>query len=277
LDYTFFYETKANLSNEQLKQLARGGVRRLQPGIESLNSNVLKLMRKGTTGINNVRVLKWGRYYNIRMYWNVLLGFPGERAEDYDQQITTMRLIPHLQPPEGAAPIWLERFSPNYTRQAELGITNVRPERAYAYVYPEIVDLYRAAYFFTYESMSALPTSSWEQVVEYVKFWQEQWTKGNPPFLVYQRGAGRLTITDGRQPGAPRISSFDELSALIYEFCTPTARGMGQIAEYLRAGLSLDVDQAMVRSSLDEFQRLGLVLEEDNRYLGLAIPINPNW
>ena len=35
-DYQFFYEVKANLTHEQIRTLYRGGVRSIQPGIETL-------------------------------------------------------------------------------------------------------------------------------------------------------------------------------------------------------------------------------------------------
>src|SRR5205807_8166536 len=43
-----FYEVKANLTRKQVQMLQRAGVRRIQPGIESLSDHVLQLMRKGT-------------------------------------------------------------------------------------------------------------------------------------------------------------------------------------------------------------------------------------
>ena len=54
------------------------GVHRIQPGIESLSNNVLKLMRKGTTGIRNIQLLKWCKQYKIAVDWNILYGFPGK-------------------------------------------------------------------------------------------------------------------------------------------------------------------------------------------------------
>jgi ribosomal peptide maturation radical SAM protein 1 len=277
IDYTFFYETKANLSSEQLKQLAQGGVRHLQPGIESLNTNILKIMRKGTTGINNVRALKWGLYYGIFMHWNILLGFPGESGEDYDQQIATMRLISHLQPPSSIGPIWLERFSPFFSEREKLGMTNVRPEPAYRYVYPEFLDLDRIAYFFSYDAKGVVPASYYDEMTDHVKAWQEQWSRAQPPFLVYQKGTGRLTVTDARQPGPSRILSFGELSASIYEYCVPVARGFSQITEYLNREMALDVDEETVQGSLDEFHSHGLMLKENETHLSLALPVNSNW
>ena len=54
-DYEFFYEVKANLGREQLKLMAQAGVTSLQPGIESLSSHVLGLMRKGVGAAQNVQ------------------------------------------------------------------------------------------------------------------------------------------------------------------------------------------------------------------------------
>jgi len=276
-DYTFFYETKANLSHDQLRQLDRGGIRHLQPGIESLNTHILQLMQKGITGIRNVCLLKWGRYYGIHMHWNVLLGFPGERIEDYEQQLATMRLIPHLQPPESMGRIWLERFSPNYTRREELGFINVRPEPTYAHVYPDALDLDRIAYFFAYEATDVVPMPAHLEMTSHIESWKQAWSSAAPPFLLYQRGASRLTITDGRQPGAPRIFSFGELAALVYEYCTPAPCTPGQIVHSLDQTPGLEVDQTAVRGVLDEFESLGLMLVENQHYLSLALPVNPNW
>jgi ribosomal peptide maturation radical SAM protein 1 len=276
-DYTFFYETKANLSHEQLKQLAKGGVWHLQPGIESLSTEILRLMRKGTTGIQNVRLLKWGRYYGTSIHWNILLGFPGERLEHYHQQFATMRLIPHLQPPESVGRIWLERFSPHYTERDSFGIKDVRPEPAYSYVYPTTLEKDRIAYFFAYDASETVPMSAHEEMLSYVADWQEEWKSDNPPFLAYQRGAGRLTVTDGRQSGRPQILRFDEFSALVYECCTPTAHSVARIVRALREDKGLDVDEDRVRQALDEFTVSGLMLEENGVYLSLAVPVNPNW
>lgn len=276
-DYTFFYEVKANLTQEQLKALARGGVRHLQPGIESLSTPVLRLMRKGTTGIQNVRLLKWGQYYGIRVSWNVLYGFPGETAEDYARQLATMRLIPHLQPPAVISRIWLERNSPYYTAAAEMGMVNVRPEEAYRHVYPDLLDRHEIAYFFDYAAPETLPNEAHEEEACHVGRWQDAWKTARPPFLGYQRGAGCLTMIDGRQPDAPQVHLFDEHPALVYEFCGPTYHGAAQILTHLRDERGVDTDLAAVQRDLDGFVARGLMLEENGHYLSLAVPSNPNW
>jgi hypothetical protein len=54
-----FYEVKANLTREHLRLMSRAGVTLCQPGLESLSSHVLHLMRKGVRAAQNVNVL-WG-------------------------------------------------------------------------------------------------------------------------------------------------------------------------------------------------------------------------
>jgi ribosomal peptide maturation radical SAM protein 1 len=76
LGLDIFYEVKANLSRRQLRLLQEAGVKRIQPGIESLSDHILQLMRKGTTGLQNIQLLKWCRDYGIHADWNLLYGFP---------------------------------------------------------------------------------------------------------------------------------------------------------------------------------------------------------
>jgi len=131
-----FFETKANLSRAQVQALAAADVRILQPGIESLSSRVLQLMRKGCTLLQNVRLLKWCAEFGVFPIWNLLYGFPGEEAADYDQMAAVVPLVTHLQPPKKALAIELDRFSPYFTASQEFGIVNVRPPEILSLLYP---------------------------------------------------------------------------------------------------------------------------------------------
>jgi len=278
MDYAFFWAVKANLTREQLQAMGQSGVRRLQPGIESLSTHVLRLMRKGATAIQNVCFLKWALYYGMSVAWNALLGFPGEQPEDYDRQLAIMRLIPHLEPPGSCTRIFLERFSPNYAQSAELGIFNVRAERAYTAIYPCELDVDRIAYFFDYDAPGALPDATHEPLREYLRWWQGAWKQPRRPYLAYLRGAGRLTVLDGRRAavGRPAVHVFDEPAALVYEYCSSTDHPVGPVLAHVREQ-GLAIDEARVRALLGEFTARGLMLEEDGHYLSLALPTNPNW
>ncbi len=110
--FEFFYELKADVSREQIRRLRAAGITRVQPGIESLNSRVLGLMRKGTRAHHNLNLLRWCAYYGIDVAWNLLYGFPANAPRTTTSRRRCSRPSPHLQPPGGVARIHIERFSP---------------------------------------------------------------------------------------------------------------------------------------------------------------------
>ena len=273
LDYSFFYEVKANLNRKQIQQLYRGGVRRVQPGIESLSTAVLKLMRKGTSVLHNVRCLKWCRYYGIGVNWNLLWGFPGETEADYARELDVLRLISHLEPPLGSGRIWLERFSPNYFDDA-FPVSNMRPEASYEYVYPPAVDLAKAAYFFDYEMGSTLPPSAHTKTHEVVTEWRRSWNSPERHSLTYRRTGNGLLLDRNHGPDDQGTVAVTGENAILYERCTETMR----TPEELSAELGSDeFPGGEVRAALDAFCRAGLMIGENDNYLGLALPSNPNW
>ena len=79
----------------------------MQPGIESLIDDVLKLMRKGVSALHNVQLLKWCKEIGVKPHWNVLWGFPGEPAAEYERLARVVPWLRHLPPPRGFGPIRL--------------------------------------------------------------------------------------------------------------------------------------------------------------------------
>jgi ribosomal peptide maturation radical SAM protein 1 len=273
-DYQIFYEVKANLRRDQLRTLARGGVNVIQPGIESLSTHVLDLMRKGSTMLLNVRLLKWAHYYGIKVAWNLLTGFPGETREDYEQQARLMPLLFHLPPPTGGGPIWLERFSPYFTDDS-FPVSDVAPWAAYRFVYPDDrLDVRKIAYFFTYTMDDTVPPECLDGVHRALGLWQERW-KGaarQRPVLVYQRAPDWIQIVDRRDPDEPRVHAFQGLEAAAYEACGDTYHSAAKVAATVGAN-----GDGAVEEALERFCDLGLMVSEDGRYLSLALPVNANW
>jgi ribosomal peptide maturation radical SAM protein 1 len=272
LDYQFFYEIKANLTREQVLKLQRGGVRWVQPGIESLSTRVLRLMRKGATMLQNVRLLKWCRYYRIRVSWNLLWGFPGETADDYEQELEVLRLIPHLEPPAGCGRVWLERFSPFFQNREQFGIHDVRAESSYAHAYPAGIDLEKIAYFFEYVADDTLPNEAHRATAEWVDTWRARWQAPNPPLLAYRRVGGAMFVDEQRGDRRGTQTLWGPV-ADAYEYCCETMRSSREVYEHLDGRFAVDE----VKRALDALCEDGLMLKEDDTYLGLALPENPNY
>lgn len=270
--YTFFYEAKANLTREQLATLVRGGVRRMTVGIESLDTRLLQLMRKGVTGIQNVRLLRWAAALGLQVSWHLLVGFPGECPEDYARQLATVRLIPHLPPPAALVRIRLDRFSPYFADPGRWGLADVRPDRAYGGVYPGELDLRRIAYSFEYDAPATVPSAAHTPLHEHVRWWQGAHRDGPPPSLTYVGEGTRLLIRDARRPDRPPVHhALEGVAALAYESCSATDHAAARVLEHVRAR-GMPADLASVETGLETLTAQGLMLAERGRYLSLALP-----
>jgi len=278
VDYEFFYEVKANLKREQLRVLRGGGVRRVQPGIESLSTHILALMNKGATMLQNVRFMKWARYYDIRVNWNLLSGFPGETIDDYARQMVILNRIAHLEPPSGLSKIWLERFSPYFTRRDQFPISAIRPERSYEFVYPGAVDLQKVAYFFDYDMADVAPAEALFDTEDLIIAWRARWSDpATRPTLTYRKLPGGLLVEDRR--GSEDMVSYALGGVLghVYERCSDTARSLGQLAGDIASLTGERPDEEDLQGALETLSDTGLMIGEDGLYLSLALPSNQNW
>jgi ribosomal peptide maturation radical SAM protein 1 len=275
-DYRIFYEVKANLTAAQLRVMARAGINSIQPGIESLSTHVLQLMRKGITMLRNVRLLKWAYYHGMQISWNILTGFPGETAEDYVQQLQVIAALRHLPPPSGCGPVWLERFSP-YFFDRSFPVRDIRPLRSYAFIYPENdLDLREIAYFFEYRMDAPLPVEQHRALAAEVDRWIAAWERRPRPLLVYQRAPDWIQIVD-RRGAEPAVHAFHDAAAEVYELCSESERTPDAIAQLLVHAHGGSPTPAELDAILRRFCELGLMLEEDRKFLSIALPVNSNW
>ncbi|MGO9782145.1 MAG: RiPP maturation radical SAM C-methyltransferase [Streptosporangiaceae bacterium] len=266
--YEIFYEVKSGLRRSQLRMLAQAGVTYIQPGIESLSSNVLRLMRKGVRAIQNVNLLRWAQYYGIRADWNIIWGFPGETEQDYEEQAEAIPHLYHLQAPVATSRIWLERFSPLFTEQEPSRFRHRSPERSYRYVYPGDIDLTRIAYFFDYELDDALPDRAYAGLRRAAAGWSQAWQAGPRPTLMYWSAPHFVQIHDGRRSEEGGTFTFEGTLADLYLACTDRPR----TATAVRQELGLQLPPEDVQEVFGEFQRRGLMFLDGPLALALALP-----
>ena len=266
--YEIFYEVKASLRRDQLRLMAQAGVTHIQPGIESLSSNVLRLMRKGVRAIQNVNLLRWAQYYDIGVDWNLLWGFPGETEQDYSEQATVIPQLFHLPPPSGVSRIWLERFSPLFTEHDEFRLRHRTPERSYQYVYPSDVDLERVAYFFDYDLDGGWPDGTYAAARRAAADWSGAWRADHPPVLKYWSAPHFVQIYDERQYGHGGTYTFEDTLADLYLACVdrPTT------AAAVRQELNLPLPVEAVQEIFAEFHARGLMFLDEKFVLALAVP-----
>lgn len=266
--YRFFYEIKSNVSREDLRLMRLAGVRAVQPGIESLSSPVLRLMRKGVTASQNVNLLRWARYYGLQVSWNVLWGFPDERHEYYAAQAALFQQLVHLEPPTGAGPVWLERFSPLFNERDKFKAAHVAPEASYAYVYPREIDLERIAYFFDFRLENTIENDYFGGIAGHTERWQKLWEAETKPRLEFFRSGDFIQIDDRRAPDRPITHSFEGAVTELYVAMSERPRKI----DAARKDLNLPFEVSELQAVLDELCRRGLMMEDEGAYLSLALP-----
>jgi len=263
---SLFYEIKSNLKRDQVELLRDAGVLALQPGIESLNSHVLQLMRKGVTAIQNVQLLRLCREYGIEIAWNLLYGFPGETSEDYADTARTISSILHLKPPGVVAPIRLDRFSPNYDQAEHFGLVTIQPFSMYTHLYPVNPEsLANLAYFFEYRYADGRdPTLYMQPVLDQVS----EWKRNQSGDLTKHYGdEPELMLVDTRVSGAPLHYPLNGMQREIYDFCDEI-QSRSSITDFATAR---GAEPASMDPFLQQLVDSRLMLREGNQYLGLAV------
>ncbi|WP_176936845.1 RiPP maturation radical SAM C-methyltransferase [Bradyrhizobium brasilense] len=263
--YNIFYEVKSGLPPDRLKELRAAGAVRIQPGIESLSTRVLSLMSKGVSAIANVNLLRWCIILDIDVSWNLIWGFPGERDEDYVEQAALIPHLFHLPPPLSGSRIWLERFSPLFRRRTEQQ-RPLMPEASLRHVYPDNVDLNRAAYFFEYDFESDVRPETYQHVGALAFAWHRAHSEGDRPTLEYRYSDNFLQIDDRRHLGSDGTFTFEDAFARLYIGMTHSPRTI----EQLRAASTLD--DRDFDTAIEQFCAQGLAMRDGSHLLALALP-----
>jgi ribosomal peptide maturation radical SAM protein 1 len=275
MDLQLFYEVKANLRKEQISALSRAGITEIQPGIESLSSNVLRLMRKGIKALQNVQLLKWCKEFRVTPQWNILWGFPQETAEDYSASEAIARLISHLYPPASVGEIRLDRFSPNFDEAVARGFHDVVPYPAYSFIYADLTEKARAnlAYYFTFShGQTNQFTSEKMSFRKSVVLWKREHASSD---LFYVDKGELILVWDFRSCAINPLTVLRGEVADVMRACDGIMSER-QLGAMLASKRGVAVSPELIAEILTLTQSLcdkGFMLRESNSYLALPIAL----
>jgi ribosomal peptide maturation radical SAM protein 1 len=279
---TLFYEVKADLSEADIQRLAQARVTFVQPGIEALATATLKLMRKGTTAFQNLRLLKHCVTHEVFPTWNLLVGFPGEKEEVYQKYIQDFPKLAHLPPPTGAISIRFDRYSPYFTRAAEYGL-DLAPFAFYELVYPWSKEsLQSLAYYF--EDQNPQPdyrvlANKWlgkmrAQVEQWKRAWLPRgetqmvwgkWYHPNLPKLLFKQQGDETLIHDSRSGKLVRYQ-IRETTKQILQYLDQSHKKADLLKQFNH------LSPAEIEQEIAFLQDRGLLFEDDERFMSLVLP-----
>jgi len=260
--YDIFYETKANLRRDHMQSFFDAGVRSIQPGIESLNDEVLHLLAKGNRTWMNLQLLKWASELAMDISWVFLVDVPGQCDAWYIEMLTWLPLVIHLPPPSFALPIQFMRFSPYHRDAATYGFDLV-PEPAYAQVYPLVdEEMQQLAYQFVDRSASPNDGIGQQLLLAWLGVWREEHREGTRPLLEMRRDGDAIDIVDTRSCRVADHHRLEGDAAQLYAACDEAVD-----RDALRARLGIGRFEEIV----DRLRADKILLERSGRLLALAV------
>ena len=261
LNVTLFCETKANLNQKQIAGLYEAGVRMIQPGVESLSSHALKLMNKGVTALQNIRLLRLCREYGIFARWHLLIGFVGENEADYDDQIKLFDKLYHLTPPLSVAKIRLDRFSPYFNNPEQEGIKITGGLKTYQFLYRE-QELSKFEGLFSYFEYDYLADHIWSKKIDQLEAAVAKWEESIAHVELFMNDQKVYKVENN-------ILYVEEITVLEKEILSLTSNviSSGKLIEKLSVNyLESEID-ATLMAMIDK----GWLVEEKKSYLRIVL------
>lgn len=270
----FFSEIKANITEKDVASLAEIGFIQLQPGLESLNDEVLKIMNKGCRAIRQIETLKSCRTYNIQVAWNLLCGFPGEKDEYFAEMAEILPKLMHLPAPNQFIHITYQRYG-EYTENQEKYGLRLRPARSYDFAFADRDFINRSAYIFEPIDEKELPLywnvrnkgEGYRKMRDIVDQWTDE--RMNLQRLDMDDNGKGIDIYDMRDIAKHTVYHLDGLRAELYR----ATRAVRQ-EDALLAELSPEYREAEVRDALAWLCEENLTVHIGHEYLALAVDMN---
>ena len=270
----FFTEIKSNLSEDEIAALAEVNFVHLQPGIESLQDDMLRLMNKGCRAIKQIETLKFYRTYNMTLSWNVLCGFPGEREEYMSQIVELMPLLMHFESPNQIVHIVYHRYG-EYTDNPERYGLSIVPPRVCDFVFPDKDFIERTTYFFEPTDKAALEKyygcqrmgTAYAEAKKIIDTWLNE--RDNPQRLDMYDSGNEINIFDMRNVAVHSAYKLVGLQAELYRACRRVQSEKSLTKKFP------DVSAEKIRDELANFCADKIMINIGHEYLALAVDANP--
>lgn len=197
--FKIYYEQRTTTSLAKVMMLKKAGLNYICAGIEALSSDLLQIMGKGIRAWQNIVYLRYLRSVEMETYWYLLWGFPGDNIEAYEETVSIIPCLYHLEPPKAFFHVGLDRFSPYYENASEYGIKKIVPAKSYYACFPEYADIEKLAYHFEgqYESAGYNSPKVIEDMIKEFKIWNKKWAD-DIPVLRLEKEGGEYFVKDTR-------------------------------------------------------------------------------
>jgi hypothetical protein len=273
-DFLLFGEIRATTPRHILADMRMAGMKEVQIGIEALSTRLLRKLNKGTTTIQNIEIMKHCEALGISNASNLILYFPGSDQGDVDETLRNLEFTLPFRPLKMVY-FWLGLGSPVWRHPENFGIKAVFNHRNYAGIFPR--EIFESLQFTiqSYRGGLVRQRKLWAPVKKKLKAWKNTYDELNRGsrhgnILSFRDGRDFLIIHQKRTQGGHLTHRLEGTSRGIYLFCQEH-RSLKRILERFTA-VGSDKVVPFLRMMVDK----KLMFEENNKYLSLAVPADPD-
>ena len=273
-DFRLFGEIRATIPEEDLQTMKDAGMQDVQIGIEALSTRLLKKLKKGTTAIQNIEIMKHCEMLGIHNASNLIVYFPGSDPDDVAETLRNLEFAYPFRPLR-LVHFWLGLGSAVWQEPEAFGIKAIFNHPNYRSLFPP--DVVRSMRFIiqAYRGDLGYQKRLWAPVKTKLKAWKKTYAKlhqgeNHENILTYRDGRYFLIIRQKRLAGEPMTHRLEGTSRSIYLFCQKH-RTIKRIVNRFPS-TPADRIEAFLKMMTDK----KLMFSEDDRYLSLAVPERPH-
>jgi len=270
-DLRMFSEIRATTTRSELDLMAQAGMQEVQIGIEALSTSLLAKLRKGTTAIQNLEIMRDCETLGLANYSNLILHFPGSDEQDVTE---TLRSLDFALPyrPLKAVGFWLGLGSPTWQQPELYGIKAVYNHPNWGCLFPRKILASMKFMIQAYRGDLGYQRKIWRPVEVKINAWQKNYSDLNrvlpgSPALELRDGRDFLIIRQRRVNAESISHRLVGTSRRIYLFCQHH-RSIKRIRHQFPT-----FAEDKILAFLKMMVHKKLMFEEKDKYLSLAIPV----
>lgn len=264
-DFEIFMELRAGVfERKDFPILRKAGVKMIQVGVESFSNSLLEKMKKGTTAIENIAILKYCQENNIYVDYNLITSFPTESEADIEETKEAIGYLRNLQPPFSTN-FKLGYQSEVYNHLEAYNIATIEVAQLDRLIYPEELQKKIKGFYYDYTLKEGKGLPGWDEVID---SWRVSFQKTRSKHPLKYWDCGRFINIQNQ------IDNNDFLYKLSEKYQCEIFRSCGEIREYDEIlQLELDVSIEEINEFLEYMVEEKLFYKEGNKYLALPIRV----
>ena len=274
-DFNFVAESRAGqLKSRDYSLLKNAGFNIIQTGIESFSKYYLKKMNKGTRVIDNIAALKFCKENNIKNIYNIIVNYPNEETQDYEETRENIQLVKQYLDPPSLSKLRVLYDSEIYREPEKYNIKNLKTVLIDKIMFPREILERKFNFVYDFEREELSYEHDWNSLVNNWKEEREVFilegikTDRNVDkyVLYYVDGGTFLKIYDKRDKDNIKVYILDNTERSIFLSCADVIS-----FEKLRE-IFPEIPRNILSKILESFVSSNLVFTED--YFYLSLPLN---